>query len=118
MLLNGAAQIEETAKQLAERLRNSASRQWSMPIFSQFRCRVVSECQLFYNAPSVIHLFLKIARKVDEASNFDFVQLIETEPGMYDKRHLDYARQDKIDLACERISHETKESFISHILLS
>jgi hypothetical protein len=44
-----------------------------------------------------------MARKVDEAANFVFVQLIEQEPGIYD-------RQDKIDLAWERISHETKES--------
>jgi hypothetical protein len=40
MLLNGAAQIEQTATQLAERLRNSNSRQQSMPVFSQLRCRV------------------------------------------------------------------------------
>jgi hypothetical protein len=35
----------------------------------------------------VINLFLKVARKVDEAANFDFVQLIEQEPGIrvYDK---------------------------------
>jgi hypothetical protein len=42
MLLNGAAQIEETATRLTERLRNSTSRQRSMPVFSQMRCRVVS----------------------------------------------------------------------------
>jgi hypothetical protein len=47
---------------------------------------------------SVIHLFLQMARKVDVADNFVFVQLIEQEPGIYDKRHPDYARQDKIDL--------------------
>jgi hypothetical protein len=47
----------------------------------------------------VIYLFLKIARKVDEAANFVFVQLIGQEPGMYDRHHPDYARQDKIDLA-------------------
>jgi hypothetical protein len=46
----------------------------------------------------VIHLFLEMARKDDEATNFGFVQLIEQEPGMYDKRHPDYARRDKIDL--------------------
>jgi hypothetical protein len=50
------------------------------------------------------------AGKVDEAANFVFVQLTEQEPGIYDKRHQDYARQDKIFLAWERISHETKES--------
>jgi hypothetical protein len=40
------------------------------------------------------------------------VQLIEQEPGIYchGKRHSDYARQDKIDLAWERISYEMKES--------
>jgi hypothetical protein len=31
--------------------------------------------------------------------NFVFVQLIEQESGIYDKRHSGYARQDKIDLA-------------------
>jgi hypothetical protein len=40
--LNGATQIEETATQLAGRLRNSAPRQRSMAVFSQLRCRVVS----------------------------------------------------------------------------
>jgi hypothetical protein len=44
-----------------------------------------------------------MARKVDETANFVFVQLT-------DKHHPDYARQDKIDLAWERISHEIKES--------
>jgi hypothetical protein len=58
----------------------------------------------------VIDLFVKVARKVDEAANFVFVQLTEQEPGIYDKRHSDYARWDKIDLAWEIISHETKES--------
>jgi hypothetical protein len=28
-----------------------------------------------------------MARKVDEAANFVLVQLIEQEPGIYDKRH-------------------------------
>jgi hypothetical protein len=45
-----------------------------------------------------------MARKVAEAANFVFVQLIEQERGVYDKCHTDYARQDKIDLAWERIS--------------
>jgi hypothetical protein len=53
-----------------------------------------------------------MARKFDGAANFVFVQLIEQEPGMYDKRHADYSRQDKTDLAWERISREMKE-FIS-----
>jgi hypothetical protein len=55
-------------------------------------------------------MFLWMARKVDEAANFVSVQLIEQEPGIYDKCHADYARQDKIDVAWERISRETKES--------
>jgi hypothetical protein len=46
----------------------------------------------------VIHLF-KRARKVDEADNFAFVQLTEQERAMYDKRHAEYAKRDKIDLA-------------------
>jgi hypothetical protein len=58
----------------------------------------------------LIHVFLKMARKVDETANFVFVQLIEQELGMYDKRHPDYARHGKINLTWERISHETKES--------
>jgi hypothetical protein len=48
--------------------------------------------------------------KVDEVANFFFVQLIEQDPGIYIKRHPDYAKQDEIDLAWERSSHETKES--------
>jgi hypothetical protein len=51
-----------------------------------------------------------MAQKIDKAANFVFVQLIEQEPGMYDKCHPDYTRLDKIDLAWERISHEMKES--------
>jgi hypothetical protein len=47
-----------------------------------------------------------VARKVDEAANFVFVQLIKKEPGIYDKRHPDYARGDKIDLAWEIISRD------------
>jgi hypothetical protein len=34
MLINWAAQIEENATQLAGRLRNSFSRQWSMSVFT------------------------------------------------------------------------------------
>jgi hypothetical protein len=51
-----------------------------------------------------------MAQKVDKASNIVFVQLIEQEPGIYLKCHPDYARQDKIHLAWERISHGVKES--------
>jgi hypothetical protein len=51
-----------------------------------------------------------MARKIDEATNFVFVQLIGQEPGLYDRCHPYYARQDKIDLAWERIPQERKES--------
>jgi hypothetical protein len=51
-----------------------------------------------------------MTRTVDEAANFVFVRLIEQEPGIYDKRHPDYAMWDKIDLAWERISQEMKKS--------
>lgn len=44
----------------------------------------------------MIHLFLKMARQVDEAGNFVFVQLTDHEPGICDERHPDCARQDKI----------------------
>jgi hypothetical protein len=40
----------------------------------------------------VILLFILM---VDEADNFVLVQLIEQEPGIYDKCHTDYARQGK-----------------------
>jgi hypothetical protein len=59
---------------------------------------------------------LLMARKVAEAANFVLVQLIEQEPGIYIYIYIyhecqaDCARQDKIDLAWERISHEMKES--------
>jgi hypothetical protein len=46
-----------------------------------------------------------MARKVDNTASFVFMHLIEQESGIYDKSHADYARQDKIDLAWERISH-------------
>jgi hypothetical protein len=38
----------------------------------------------------MIHLFLKMARKVDDAADFVFVQLTEQEPGIHDKRYQDY----------------------------
>jgi hypothetical protein len=57
-----------------------------------------------------IIIISKVARKVDEADNFVFVQLLEENPGIDDKHRPDYARRDKIQLAWERISHETKES--------
>jgi hypothetical protein len=40
-----------------------------------------------------------MARKVDETTNFVFVQLPGQESGVYGKGCQDYARQDKIDLA-------------------
>jgi hypothetical protein len=43
-----------------------------------------------------------MARKVDEIADFVFLQLIENEPGMYDKHHPDYTRRDTIDLAWEK----------------
>jgi hypothetical protein len=58
----------------------------------------------------VLRLLVFMARKVDKVDNFDFVQLIEQEPGIYDKCHPDYGRRDIIDLAWERISHEVNES--------
>jgi hypothetical protein len=51
-----------------------------------------------------------MAQKVDGAANFVFVQLIEQEPGIFDKCYADCGRRNKIDLAWERISHERKES--------
>jgi hypothetical protein len=47
-----------------------------------------------------------MARKVDKTANFVFVQ----EPAIYDKRHADYARRDKIDMAWERITDRMEES--------
>jgi hypothetical protein len=52
---------------------------------------------------SVIHLFLKMARKVGEAAKFVFAHFIEQGPGIYDKHHPYYARQDKIDLDWKKI---------------
>jgi hypothetical protein len=51
-----------------------------------------------------------MARKVEEAANFVFVQLTVQEPAIYDERHADYARRDKIDLAWGGISHMMVES--------
>jgi hypothetical protein len=51
-----------------------------------------------------------MAQKVDEAADFVFMQLTEQEPGICDKCHADYARQDKIYLILEKNSHEMKES--------
>jgi hypothetical protein len=46
------------------------------------------------------------------------VQLIEKEPGIYDKHHPDYARRDKIDLAWERISHEMESGMCVYVYIS
>jgi hypothetical protein len=53
-----------------------------------------------------------MARKVGEVANFVFVHLTEQEPGIYDKRHPDYARQDKTDFAWESISDDKKGVWI------
>jgi hypothetical protein len=50
----------------------------------------------------VIHLFLKMIRKVYEAANFVLVKLIEQESGIYGKRHSDCSRRYRIDLAWEK----------------
>jgi hypothetical protein len=50
-----------------------------------------------------------MAHKADEAVIFVFAQSIEQQSGIHDKRHPDYAWQDKINLAWEGISHETWE---------
>jgi hypothetical protein len=42
-----------------------------------------------------------MAWTVDEAANFVVVQLIEQEPGVYEKCLSDYARLDRADLAWE-----------------
>jgi hypothetical protein len=47
-----------------------------------------------------------MARKVDEAANFASMQLTELELGIYVRCHPDYAKQDEIAMAWERISHE------------
>jgi hypothetical protein len=57
----------------------------------------------------VIHLFVKMVLKVHEAPNFVFVQLIEKEPSIYDKRRAAYAWRNKIGLAWERISHRMEK---------
>jgi hypothetical protein len=50
-----------------------------------------------------------MAQKVNEATNFAVVQLIEKEPCLYDKSHPDYACRNKVDFAWDRISHDVKE---------
>jgi hypothetical protein len=98
--LNGAVQIEKTAMQFqrnswkTEKLSSQATEQASLltvALPSSFLVSVVLTC--------FCDLFLSIARKVDEAANFVFRQFIEQEPGIYDKCHADYSRQDKIDMA-------------------
>jgi hypothetical protein len=65
----------------------------------------------------VIRLFLKMGRKVDEGANFIFVQIIEQEPAIYDKRHADNARWDNIGLAWERISHRMESDMCVYICM-
>jgi hypothetical protein len=57
-------------------LRHRTPMQLNKLVFSQLHCSVVSYFQLFYLV-FVIHLFVEVAWKVDEAANFVFVQLIE-----------------------------------------
>jgi hypothetical protein len=54
----------------------------------------------------MIHLFVKMARKADEAFSIVFVQLTEQQPSIYNKSHPDYARRDKVDLASEKMYHK------------
>jgi hypothetical protein len=49
-----------------------------------------------------------MGRKVDEAANFVLVQL--TEPGIYDKRHPDYARRDKVGFEIKNMSAKTMQT--------
>jgi hypothetical protein len=58
----------------------------------------------------VIHLFVKMERKADEASDFGFMHLIEQGPWIYNIRQPDYAWQDKVDLAWGKNSHKMNES--------
>jgi hypothetical protein len=60
---------------------------------------------------------VKKARKVDKAANFVLVQLTEQKPGIYDKSHPDYARQNKTDLTWEKISHEMESGICVHVCL-
>jgi hypothetical protein len=95
MDLTGAAQTEDTATQLVGRLKETPNSQTteeaSLLTIALPRDVLVSAV---LQRTSLIHLFLKMARNVDEAANFVFVQLIEQEPGLYGKRHPAYARQD------------------------
>jgi hypothetical protein len=81
------------------RLRNFTPRKLNKPFFSRVGCLV--------SCLSVIYGVVQTVRKVDEASNSAFVQLIEPEPGL--KIHSDYAWSDKVDLVWERILHKMKE---------
>jgi hypothetical protein len=51
-----------------------------------------------------------VAQKIDKAADFVFVQLIEQEPGIYDRCHPDYSRQQEVDSSWVRILHGMKES--------
>jgi hypothetical protein len=108
VLLNGEGQIEETTPQLEENEKlNFRAKEHASLLTVAFPPGFLVSAVL--QRASVIHLFLEMARKVDEAANFVFVQLTE-ESGISGKCHADYAKQDKIYLAWERIPRETKES--------
>jgi hypothetical protein len=105
--LNGAAQIEEMAMQLqcnsrkTEKLNSQATKQASL-----LKAALLHSFLLSAFLTCFCDSFLLMTWKVDKAANFVSVQLIEQKLGIYDKCDTDYARQDKIDLAWERISWE------------
>jgi hypothetical protein len=85
-------------------LRNSTPRQLSKPVFSQLRWAWF----LSVTCSNVLLWFICLLRWHERLMK---LQSTEQEPGIYDKPHPYYARQDNIlDLAWERISHEMKES--------
>jgi hypothetical protein len=98
--LNVAAQIKETATQVAGRLEtqfpgNGASQSSHNCVaawFPSVRCSI-TRCS--------DSLVVKMVRKIDEAANFIFVQLIDRKRTIYDKHHAHCARRDKMDLALE-----------------
>lgn len=69
------------------RLRNLTPKKPNKPLFSRVGCLVSGLC--------VIYCVVQAVQKVDEASNFAFVKLIEPEPGL--KIHSDYAWRDNVD---------------------
>lgn len=81
------------------KLSNLTPRKLNKPFFSRVGRLVSCLC--------VIYCIVQTVRKIDEASNSAFVQLVEQEPGL--KIHSDYAWWDKVDLVWQRISHQMKE---------